>query len=256
MHDAVLEMPRELCVESGAGALGAFYDAPRLPVLKRPLETTPKVIASLITLLDEQLLMVIDSPSIEVFHERRRCVWPRYIRSLRALVEAAKVVVPQDEAHGASPEMFAGLNALLEKQRGGLFQGRLIDQSQFTLWTIERLQALLPKLIEGPQPKNKKADREIGHDCLTFTLCAQFHLDAVFAAIKYRKTLSVEIQDELAEGLRSIVNAYVKIKEARRLRTYNAAPEAVSDLPWDEEDERLLASSVRDLNACVADDDC
>jgi hypothetical protein len=257
MHDAVLEMPKELCVDSEVGTLGAFFEASVDPAPEPPLsETNSAVINALVTLLDQQLLLVLDASSVETFKERRRAIWPIYIRALRALVESAKVIFKQAEIEAMASVVYARLTTRLEEQREVLFGDKLIDQSLFTLWTIERFPSLLSKLSDAPLPKNGAKDRELGIDSFTHTLWAQFHMDAVLAAIKYGKSLSAEIQDELCEGLRAIVNAYVKMKEAIRLRRPRVAQDVVPDLPWDEEDDRLLASSMRDLNACIADDDC
>ena len=62
------------------------------------------------------------------------------------------------------------------------------------------------------------ADQKLNAEYQVCSLWAQFHLDSVIAAIKFKKVLGKEIQDVLCDGLRMTVNAYAVMKEALALR--------------------------------------
>jgi hypothetical protein len=66
--------------------------------------------------------------------------------------------------------------------------------------------------------------------------------------MKFRKNVPVDVQSEICDGLRALVNAYATMKEALSLRLTNLQGGPFSELPWDEEDDRLLAASMRDMN--------
>jgi len=254
MHDAVLEMPIGLSSTSEAGSLGALLE-PLATREKKIPRSASKLIKELVSLLDEQVSLVFDASSVEVFRERRQCVWPRYIRSLRALSEIAKVIFSPAEVESRAKAGFIRLAADLEKSRHSLFSGKTVDQALFTLWGIEQSRSLLEQLSTSDPPKDKHADRDLSIDCLTWSLWAQFHMDSVLTAMKRHKVLPEEIQGELCEGLRAMVNAHVSMKEALALRKRPIVHEVIKNLPWNEEDERLLAFSMRDINA-FGDSDC
>ena len=66
--------------------------------------------------------------------------------------------------------------------------------------------------------------------------------------------IAEEVKEMICEGLRAAVNAYVIVKDALALRrTEPIVESAPVDLPWDEEDDELLAASMRDLNVGLGD---
>jgi hypothetical protein len=104
------------------------------------------------------------------------------------------------------------------------------------------------------EPRDKDADLKLNSEYQVCSLWAQFHLDAMVAAMKFKKTVPCDVQEVICDGLRTAVNAYAILKEALSLRTAQVEGSPAAALPWDEEDERLLASSMRDINADFSDD--
>jgi hypothetical protein len=72
--------------------------------------------------------------------------------------------------------------------------------------------------------------------------------------MKFDRPIPEEIREAVCDGLRAAVNAFVIMKEALRLRLPHIEElPLVANLPWDDEDEGLLASSMKDRNANLAD---
>ena len=185
------------------------------------------------------------------FTQARAKAWPKYIRALRALSDTMSNLVSDEQMDAQAARIFRELTDDLEKQRGVRFGSALVDQAIFSLWVLGKMRSLGSTIcaVGRPHAKNKKADLELHSEFRACSLWSQFHLDCAIAAIKFRKAIPVDVQDQILDGLRALVNAYAIMKEALALRLPNLQGAPSSELPWDEEDDRLLASSMRDMNA-------
>ncbi|MGA2216891.1 MAG: hypothetical protein ABSG51_02335 [Terracidiphilus sp.] len=204
----------------------------------------------LISVLDKQLLSVLESRSVLEFKEARAKMWPKYIRALRALSDTMSNLVSDEQMDAQAGRIFAELTADFEKQRGARFGGTLVDQAIFSLWTLGKIRSLGSRIcaVGRPDAKKRRADVELHSEFRACSLWSQFHLDCAIAAMKFRKNVPVDVQSEICDGLRALVNAYATMKEALSLRLTNLQGGPFSELPWDEEDDRLLAASMRDMN--------
>jgi hypothetical protein len=250
MQEALLEMPNGVLPLFEPGALGALFE-PSSTLETKQFSSDEKLIAKLISVLDSQLLEALDSRSVAEFRDVRKRVFPRYMRALRALSDTVSNLESEAEIEGRARHAISQLAADLEKQRGSRFDDNLVEQALFTLWTVGKIRILGRDIYAAGKPKDESVDMELSADCRMHSLWAQFHMDTVIAAMKFRKKLSAEIQKELSEGMRAIVNAYAVMKEALKLRLGTMEEPPVTNLPWDDEDERLLAASMRDMNAII-----
>jgi hypothetical protein len=255
MQEALLDMTSGICAPFEIGALGVLFE-PSSTVETNLVSSDEVLIRKLISVLDRQLLAALECRSVAEFNDVRSKVWPRYIRALRALSDTLSNLESDEEMEIRSATVIKLATSDLEKQRGARFKDKLVDQALFTLWTLSKARMLVQQICAAPRPKDKKADTSLNSDYHTNALWAQFHMDCVFAAIKFRRSVSEDIQTELCEGLRAVVNAYVILKEALSLRVPRSESTSIANLPWDEEDERLLASSMRDINATINASNC
>lgn len=253
MGSAVLEIPKQVCAPSEVGTLGAFFQPS--PASETTLvRSDERLLAELVAVLDRQLLSAVDARSEVEFVAVRKHVFPRYVRALRALHDTAANLVSDDVVDQLSDSVMAALANDLEKQELR-FGKRLIEQAEFTLWTIRKIRTLSRDICRaGDAPADKRqADMSLANEYCGASWWAQFHLDMLFAAMKYDRPIRENIRESVCDGLRAAVDAYAIMKDALLLRLPAAAEEAAASLPWDEEDEQLLASSMRDVHAKFSD---
>lgn len=253
MHQQLLEVPRGICAGFNLNSPGALFE----PSLSTSLSSSSDgmLISKLISVLDTQLLDALESRSLQEFKKRRQIVLPRYIRALRALSDTMSNLVEDAEIDRMTAGAIEQITADLERERGARFSDKLVDQALFTIWTFGKMHEVGRRIVSSGMPKNEELDFERSVQCHAASFVAQFHMDILVAAMKFKKSLKKEIQEETCEGLRNVVNAYALMREALDDRT-RVAPKAPQKLPWDEEDESLLAASMRDINAIASENDC
>jgi len=256
MQIAAFEVPKGVCLPpSEIGTLGAFFQ-PSETSESKLVRADERLIRELVSVLDRQLISAVDSHSIEEFRSVRENVFPRYIRGLRALRDTVANLVSDKVLEFMADGVMPALTGDLEKQRER-FGDKLTDQAIFTLWTVQKIRALGYDISKaGKVPTDKKeADVALVYEYHAASLWAQFHLDVLFAAMKFDRPICEQIRETILDGLRASVNAYVIMKDALLLRApQTEQPAVINALPWDEEDEQLLASSMRDMDDNVAAD--
>lgn len=247
MQETLQEMPNGALTLTEIGALGALFE-PSTSGETKLVGSEERLIRELVLVLDKQLLAGLKCSSLSEFVTVRTRVWPRYVRALRALSDTVDNLASEDDVVSRAAEASTQIASDLEKQRGSRFVDALVEQAVFALWTTGKMRSLGRQIDAFKGPCNRKADADLAADFRMMSLWAQFHLDSVIAAVKFDQAIPNEIQQELCRGMRAMVNAYAIMKEAMALRIPRPDAVSPSDLPWDEEDERLLASSMRDIN--------
>lgn len=242
-----LDMPRQICPTFEFGTLSAFFGESEA-IQTDLVHSDEELIRKLVSLLDNQLLAVLETRSVLEFVESRRETFPRYVRARRALSDTMSNLASESELEKISRLCSVTLTEDLRKLRPRLGD-KLTDQAVFTLWTLGKVSALAQKVNKAGDPRDKDADLKLNseyHSCLLWT---QFHLDVLAAAMKFKKAVRDDVQGIICDGLRTAVNLYAILKEAFQLRTAQAEFSPPPALPWDEEDEQLLAASMKDVNA-------
>jgi hypothetical protein len=254
--ELILDIPQQGVAPFVVGTVGALFE-PSIVVETDLIRSDERLIRELLSMLDKQLLAVLGSRSVDEFVKQRQEVWPKYVRALRALSDTTGNLIPESEFEVLSGEATVVLAADLEKRRGVRFGNALTDQAIFTLWTLGKIRSLGRKIEAAGKPpaENQGADLVLIREYRMASLWAQFHLDIVFAALKFEKTIPKDVQEVVHDGLRTTVNAYAIMREALSLRVV-AEEVPPANLPWDKEDEELLAASMRGMNAFSDSDDC
>ena len=253
METAVLDMPKGVCASSEIGTLGAFFQPS--PASETTLvRSDERLIGELVSVLDRQLLSAVDARSEPEFVAVRKNVLPRYVRALRALHDTATNLVSDDVVDQLSDSVMAALATDLQKQELR-FGKRLIEQAEFTLWTIRKMRTLSREICKAGDASTDKrqTDISLANEYCSASWWAQFHLDMLFAAMKYDRPIREKIREAVCDGLRAAVDAYAIMKDALLLRLPAAEQASPGALPWDSEDEQLLASSMRDVHADFSD---
>jgi hypothetical protein len=245
METAVCKMPTYVYDPAEVGTIGAFFE-PSVASEKNLRRSEQELVRELVAVLDKQLLKVIDSRSKTEFATTRDSVWPRYVRALRALHDTVANLVPDNVYEMISHAVIDDLSADLQQEGSQRLGGKVIEQSIFTLWTMQRIRQLGREIVDAGKlpPKYRSKDKALFEEYYGTSLWAQFHLDMVFCALKFDRPLCEDIHDLICDGLRASVNAYAVMKDALRLRQPSVEDTAIENLPWDEEDDELLASSM------------
>ena len=251
MGIAVLDLPVMTDSSFGLGTIGAFYE-PSDDMHASFVHSDETLLSRLMSVTDKILLSCLESRSPNEFRRSRGQLLPKYVRSLRALSDTMSNLATDDQVERMWAVSLPLLSADLEKQRDIRFGDELTDQALFTLSTLEKIRELGREIARTGKPSSRKVDRKLQAEYQMNSLWAQFHLDTMFAAMKFRKTIPATVEPLICDGLRATVNAYSIMKEALALRSTHVEEQA-GQLPWDEEDDELLASSMREINAFSAD---
>ncbi|MGA2987001.1 MAG: hypothetical protein ABSG32_24650 [Terriglobia bacterium] len=241
-------MPRQVTPPFDGGTLGAFFgesESVRINLVRSDEE----LIRKLVSMLDNQLLAVLETRSVAEFGETRAAIWPKYIRARRALADTLSNLASESVMEDISKLCFAMLKTDLQKQKGVRFGDKLADQAIFTVWTLGKINTLAHEVNHAGEPSDRDADLKLNSEYQACSLWAQFHLDAIVAAMKFKKTIPDDVQEVICDGLRTAINVHVILQEALDLRVPKKELPLFAMLPWDQEDEELLASSMKDINA-------
>jgi len=250
MGTAVFDKLNGVCAPSDIGTLGAFFQ-PSPESEKSLVRADERLIRELVSVLDRQLIAAVDAQSVAEFASVRRNVMKRYVRALRALHDTVINLVSSEVLETIVADIIVGLAGDLEKQRESRFGEKLTDQAVFTLFTIRKISALARYIGEAGDvaPDKRQIDIELLREYHSDSLWAQFHLDVLFAAMKFDRPICESIRNEICEGLRASVNAYVVMKDALALRIGQPKENGPAlILPWDHEDDELLSSSMKDIH--------
>lgn len=254
MGTVALGIPNEPCPPFNISPVGTLFE--RSDVVDTILvRSDERLIRELASMLDTQLLAVLESRTASEFAQVREKIWPKYARSIRALSDTVSNLMSEDQIAIISEGAIAEFKEDLGKQRGLRFGETLIDQAMFTLWVMNKVRSLGQKIHDAGEPSDKDADLKLNRDYQVYWLWTQFHMDIIVAAMEFRKSVPADVQEAIRGGLRASVNVYAIMKDALRLRRPELQPSLETALPWDDEDEQLLASSMRDVNAFRDSDD-
>lgn len=252
MQVALGEIPKPVCPSFDFN-IGAFIGEPSC-VQNDLVRADEELIRKLASVLDNQLLTVLETRSVLEFTKARDEIWPKYIRARRAFSDTLSNIASENTIQAIATECVSGLSEDFQKQRGVRFGDALTDQGVFTLWTFGKINALARTVNSAGEPRDKEADRRLHSEYSLCSLWATFHLDLAVTAMKFKKTIPADIQEAICEGLRIAVNVYAILKDALALRVPQIEAPLASALPWDEEDEKLLALSMKDINADFSED--
>jgi len=248
METLRMGVPSAICQPFEIVPVGIIFEGSDVADTKL-LSSDEKLLQALNKIMDSQLLTVLESRTATEFIQSRERVLPKYFRSLRALSDTISNLFSQDQIAIITELGSEVFKEDLEKQRGVRFGDVLVDQVIFTLWVMRKTASLGRKIHEAGEPSDKDADLRLYASFQAYLLWTTFHMYCVMAATKFRKSVPADVQDVMCEGLRSAVNVYAIMKQALRLRRPELQKSFDASLPWDEEDEELLASSMRDIDA-------
>lgn len=248
MQAALRDIPKPVCPHFDISNIGAFIEQPNC-VQTELVRSDEELLRGLKSVLENQLLAILEARSALEFINVRNTVWPKYIKARRAFMDTFSNLAPESTIETIAKECASGISEDIQKQRGIRFGDALTDQAVFSLWTFRKISELAKAVNSAGTPSDKEADRKLHAEYDLCSMWGMLHLDLVTIAMKFKKTIPEDIQESICEGLRIIVNVYAILKDAMALRAPQAEAPLATALPWDDEDEKLLALSMKDINA-------
>jgi hypothetical protein len=243
-----------LAMERQAAAVGldkllALMGLPSKRSADRLTETAgAEVFESIKKLLDDLLRQALEARTSQEFTSIRQQVLGDYVRSVRALVDLMRMMVPKRVIERLVWESFSELEAQFREHGIDRFGAPVKDQAIFTIWSLGKTSDLILRIVNaGSVPDSmREADAKLASEFAFCTVWTQFHLDCLTAAIRFDKSIQLEVLDQIQDGLRAAVNAYGLARRGLDLRIPPTEPQ-LNRPEWDDEDQALLASSMHDM---------
>jgi hypothetical protein len=209
-----------------------------------------EVFNGITALIDGLLLPAIDAHTAEEFRAVRDVIFGDYARAVIALSGLVQMVVPEPTIERILGESFCEMEAEFKAKGLLRFGAPAKEQAIFTIWTLRRTSSLIAKIIAaGPVSENlREQDSKIASEFSAAIAWTQFHLDCLVCSIRFDKEIQIDVLEVVQDGLRAVVNAYGLARRGLVLRA--PSPEPVpSFIEWDDEDQELLESSMKDMAA-------
>jgi len=233
-------------IADGATQLGLPAARPAKQQLSGSADEVVKTIAAI---LDEMLLDVISKRTAAEFVEARNDRFPKYIDLVMSYARIASSIIPRHVQIRLVAESFSEFEAEIRANAEHAFGNDMRDRAVFTVWTLRKISDLLEraashKVADG----DEKKDLEFLTYFLVNALRARFSVDCLRISMRTNNPIYPEVLPELAESLRSAVNAYAWIRQTIDLR----APSNEEAIPvwsdsWNADDQALLDESMHDL---------
>jgi len=206
-----------------------------------------ELVRAAMVIVDDKVLATIEKRTAEDFVSARDGIFPEYFVVMRALGDLTKVLLPKQTMDRLSAEWFSELEADFREMGPSAFGSDLTDRGIFTVWTLRKIHDLAQEVEAFTSPKEREAkDCEMATDFAMKAMWTRFHVDCLAKAMRGKKPIYPEVVEPIREGLRTAVNTYACIRQWADLRNPRTEPE-LSPVEWTDEDEILLADSMRDL---------
>ena len=217
--------------------------------LPPPAEEILKGISSFV---DGLLLRAIAAQNKKDFTEVRAAVFERYAIALASFARLIQRMVTGPVIETVLRECFCELEAEFREHGLARFGSAAKDQAMFTVWTLRRTSRIMAMIAASGNvtPDLRRQDEEIAANFAVHATWAQFHLDCLLAGIRHGKSIQLEVLPAIIDGLRAAVNAYGYARQGLNFRSPQEGV-AIQPLEWDEEDQELLDSSMKDMDTAT-----
>jgi hypothetical protein len=206
-----------------------------------------ELVRTVVSVIDNLVTGCIEKRTAEDFRATRAEVFPQYFLAMRALGDLSKIVLPKQAIERLVAESFAEMEADFRELGPSTFGTDLTDRGMFTVWTLRKIHDLAQEIVASSSLKqNESKDNGMAMEFVTLAVWNRFHVDCLAKSMRAKKPIYPEVVEPIRDGLRAAVNAYACIRQWADLRN----PKSELDLgpiEWTEDDESLLADSMRDL---------
>lgn len=207
------------------------------------------LVRMIVSVIDDLVSAAIEKRTAEDFKAIRDEVFPQYFGAMRALGDLVRIVAPKHTVERLIAESFCELEADFRDLGPSTFGTDLRDRGIFTVWILRKIDDLAQEIVgtaSALSTDKEEEDTSLALKFATYAVWARFHVDCLAKSMRSEKPIYPEVTEVINDGLRAAVNAYAWIRQGVDLRNATPEPE-FAPLPWDEEDEALLADSMRDM---------
>lgn len=206
------------------------------------------LVREVVSVIDDLVTTSIEQRTAAEFYAVRDEVFPQYCAAVRALGDLARIVLPQHTIERLSAESFSEMESDFRELGSSAFGSDLTERGLFTVWTLRKIYDLAKEISASPVQKDiAEEDTEKAREFVRFALWNRFHVDCLTKSMRAKKPIFPEVVDPIRDGLRAAVNAYAHIRQWADLRNPRQEPE-LGQIEWTDDDEMLLADSMRDLD--------
>jgi hypothetical protein len=222
-----------------------------------PPDTTILDLFGRIAQINDQLfVMALEKRTASEFRDTATAVFNDYIHVLRAKSDLLRVVLKNDSSHTEVliHQSLSELEAEFRAQGVERFGNAVNEQAVFTIWILRKTTEHIWRLREPDatsialDEEQRKKLESLGSDFALYSAWAQFHLGCLTASMRLDQPLYPGVIPAMMDGLRAMVNANAYARQIVELYVPSVEDDALVPYAWDEEDEELMQSSMRDID--------
>jgi hypothetical protein len=207
-----------------------------------------ELVRNIASVLDDLISAAIEQRTADDFRKAALQIFPQYYAVMRALGDIARIVIPKQTMSRLSAEWFSELESDFRNTGPSTFGADLAERGLFTAWTLRKISDLAEEVSRLPAPAgNEAADAQMAIDFAAKAFWTRLHVDCLVKAMRDNKPIYPDVVEPIRDGLRAAVNTYACIRQWVDIRNPRPEPE-IEPLEWTDEDEELLADSMRDLD--------
>jgi hypothetical protein len=245
-----MNMTMALEINATPGDRMAFLAVPAKRAAEQITGTANDLIATIQNLLNQIIVDVCAKRTAEEFCAARSEYFPKYVQVMMALSGFISAVVPSSVVDRLTWESLSEMEADFRDEGRAAFGNDISDQAIFTVWTMRKIHDLVSGMDESKPSRDVQASNELAVKCVNYLLYSRFHLDCLKMSLRSERIIYPDVLEPISEGLRSLVNAYAYVRQMSDLRTPEAEEELIH-IDFDDEEQELLALSMRDIPADV-----
>lgn len=208
-----------------------------------------ELVRGIISVIDDLVLSTIKKRSKEDFDKTRTEVFPQYFAAMRALGDLVRIIVPKLKVELLITESLAEIEKDFRNLGPSTFGSDLSNRGIFTVWILGKINGLAQEIGESTYLENHqgKIDGDSVRKFAINAIWTRFHIDCLIKVMHTQEPILPDVMELIADGLRAAVNAYAWLRQSIDPRKTVSEAE-FPQVPWDEEDDQLLADSMRDMD--------
>ncbi|HEY1904160.1 MAG TPA: hypothetical protein VGG56_17150 [Terracidiphilus sp.] len=238
----------QLCISDQPEGLLSFLVSRSKSASRSLTPSASEVLRGCADAVNQILRTAIETRSRAEFDRIFNEEFPKYAALTLAISHFATAVIQKPLREQLVRESICEMEADFRDKGLQAFGSAVRDQAMFTVWTLRKINELTTQINATPVASGRKAeDREFCSNFNLNALRAYFNLDCLGMALDDQRAIYPEVQEELVDGLRAMVNAYTWARRGLEIRipTQELLPEIS---PIDDEDAALMDLSFSEAS--------
>jgi len=226
----------------------AFLAFPAKRAAEQVNRTTDGIFRNIGTILNDIMSDMLSKRTAAEFNAAREDYVSTYMQVMLGLGKLISATVSDTVIDRLTYESLSEMEADFRETGAQSFGEDMKNQAIFTVWTLRKISDLSNRICSADaiEPHLIPTDREMADKFVFHILWGRFHLDCLKRSLRTSTPIYPEVLECVSEGLRSMVNSYSYIKQASDLRNKHSDDETMIDIEFDDEEQELVALSMRD----------